>query len=260
MEKIKNIGTLGIASTPTETSNLLKEHDLDNYDCEVCGNTGNIVWLNEDNVMCSKECECMATRRSIRRIRNSGMSDMVKRYTFDNYQEVDNYRSLIKKRAMEFVQDSGGWFYVCGQSGSGKTHICTAVCNELMKNGNEVYYMGWREESVLLKSLIKDVEEYGEKKKKIKSVDVLYIDDFLKAGTSEADIRLAFEILNSRYNNEKLKTVISSEISLSGLFSIDEALAGRIYERSAKPRYLIKAPKENFRVRMMQEEKGDLEK
>lgn len=241
------------------TSNFLREHDLDNYDCEICGNTGQIVWL-DDGVIRSKECKCMATRRSIRRIRNSGMSDMLKRYTFDNYLEVDKYRALIKKRAMDFVEDSTGWFYVCGQSGSGKTHICTAVCNEFMKKGKEVYYMGWREESVLLKAVVNNAEEYGEKMQKIKSVDVLYIDDFLKAGSTEADIRLAFEILNARYNNEKLRTVISSEVSLNGLFEIDEAVAGRIYERSARPRYLIKAPQENFRIRQMSEEKVGVEK
>lgn len=254
------MGAFSIASTQTETSNLLKEHDLDNYDCDECGNTGYIVWLNEDHVMCSKECSCMAKRRSIKRIQNSGMSDMVKRYTFDNYLEVDNYRALIKKRAMEFVQDSAGWFYVCGQSGSGKTHICTAVCTGLMEKGNEVYYMGWREESVLLKSLVNNVEEYGERMHKIKNVEVLYIDDFLKAGSSDADIRLAFEILNARYNNENLRTVISSELSLTGLFAVDEALAGRIYERSAKPRYLIKAPKENYRIRQMKDDKVGVEK
>ena len=255
MEKIKSLEIFGTASTQTETNNILKEHDLDNCDCEVCGNTGYIVWLNDENVMCSKECECMAKRRSIRRIRNSGMSDMVKRYTFDNYLELDNYRSLIKQRAKEYLQDSTGWFYVCGQSGSGKSHICVAVCNGFMEMGKEVYYMGWREESVILKSLVNNGEEYNAKMQKIKNVDVLYIDDFLKAGCSEADIRLAFEILNSRYNNEKLRTVISSEITLTGLFEIDEALAGRIYERSAKPRYLIKAPKENYRIRQMTEEK-----
>jgi len=232
-------------------TNLLGEHDLDNVDCEKCNNTGSIVW-KEDGVLRYRECECMAKRRFIRRIRNSGMEKMLERYTFESYEEVDKYRSLIKQRAIEYTNDKSGWFYIHGQSGSGKTHICTAVCKAFIEKGVDVYYMNWRDESVILKADINDSELYNSKMNRLKSIDVLYIDDFLKAGSSAADIKLAFEILNSRYNSQ-LRTIISSEVTLEGLFNIDEAIAGRIYEMAARPRYLIKAKDENFRIRMIKE-------
>lgn len=231
-------------------------YSMDNVDCDICGNTGNIAWVDENGVLKSKECECMAKRRSIKRIKNSGMEDMMSRYTFDNYLEVDKVRKLIKMRAMDYINAEKCWMYVCGRSGSGKTHICTAVCKTFIDNGVEVYYMNWRDESVILKASVNDSETYDAKMKKLKTVEVLYIDDFLKAGSTAADVKLAFEILNARYNS-RLRTVISSEITLEGLFEIDEAIAGRIYELSARPRFLITAPDENFRKKQFEERVKD---
>lgn len=234
------------------TTPTLAEWDLDNVECEKCGNTGRIVW-QENGIIHSKECECMAKRVSLRRIRHSGMEDMLERYTFDNYEALGEYRKLIKDNAIRFTQDEDGWFYIYGQSGSGKTHICTAICKSLMDRGIEVYYMNWRDESVILKASVNDDEAYARKMNKLKSVPVLYIDDFLKAGSTSADVKLAFEILNGRYNNRKMRTVISCELTLDGLFEIDEAIAGRIYERSKKNNYMFRAPKENWRLREINE-------
>ncbi len=69
--------------------------------------------------------------------------------------------------------------------------------------------------------------------KSLKEVDVLYIDDFFKPiggnRPSDADIRLAYEIINARYNRRKI-TIISSERHISEIAEIDEAIGGRIYE------------------------------
>jgi DNA replication protein DnaC len=237
LEMLKRVQASGISNTPTET---LKDYGLDGFDCEKCGNTGTIT-RQENGMLYSSECDCMKIRRSMRRIRNSGMTDMLVRYTFDNFEETNG----IKERAKQFVDDDG-WLYIAGRSGSGKTHICTAICSEIIKRGIEVYYMSWRDESVNLKASVNDAEYYDKHMRKLKTVSVLYIDDFLKAGDSDADIRLAFEILNARYNDRKLRTIISSERELESLFDRDEALAGRIYERAKK--YNLRSPQRNRRM------------
>jgi DNA replication protein DnaC len=65
---------------------------------------------------------------------------------------------------------------------------------------------------------------------------VLYIDDFFKTESGKlpttAEINIAFEILNFRYNNPDLVTIISSEKGMSELLEIDEATGSRIFERS----------------------------
>ena len=228
------------------TTETLNDYDLGGYDCPECGNTGTIT-RQENGQLFTRECKCMAIRRSLRRIRNSGMIDMLSRYTFENYQAKDSVRAKIKGQAELFTQIDSGWFYIFGKSGSGKTHICTAICSKFIESGTEVYYMSWRDESVNLKNSITDSEVYEEKMRKLKTVKVLYIDDFFKGNPSEADIRLAFEIVNARYNDIGLRTIISSELDMKKLLSIDEALGGRIYERARG--FVISSPNENWRLR-----------
>lgn len=199
----------------------------------------------KDGISYSRECSCMAKRRSIRRIKNSGIADMVRRYTFDAYETPDKTRENVKNAALRYV-DGQGWFYIAGRSGSGKTHICTAICSALMEKGLDIAYLRWRDDSAALKSVVNDAE-YEPRVDRFKRVPVLYIDDFLKGGSSEADIRLAFEILNARYNDTAKRTVISSELDIQSMMEIDEALGSRIYERSRG--FCLQAPRENWRLR-----------
>ena len=183
----------------------------------------------------------------MRKIRQSGMMDMLSRYTFENYETPDAERESVKKIAEAFSEANSGWMYVSGRSGSGKTHICTAACVRLIARGVEVYYMSWRDESTAMKGLVRETELYEKKMRKLKTVPVLYIDDFFKGGQTDADFRLAFEILNARYNDAKLRTIISSEMDLQTLVQLDEALGGRIYERSRG--YMVNTPNSNWRIR-----------
>lgn len=175
------------------------------------------------------------------------MMDMLERYTFENYQTPDEGRKRVKEVAEGFSDADGGWMHVSGRSGSGKTHICTAACVRFISRGIEVYYMSWRDESTALKGMVTDTELYTQKMNKLKKAKVLYIDDFFKGGVTEADLRLAFEIINARYNDKGLRTIISSEIKMKDLMKIDEALAGRIYERSRG--YIIETPDSNWRMK-----------
>lgn len=229
------------------TTETLEDYDLGGVDCPACHNSGVLVTKKEDGTLYARECMCMAKRRSLRRIRKSGMGDMFLRYTFENYETPDQARRKIKAKAIEFCEAETGWLYIAGRSGSGKSHICTAICARMIDSGKEVYYMSWRDESTALKASVTDAEDYERQIRKLKTVDVLYIDDFLKGSATEADIRLAFEILNSRYIDSQLRTIISSEMDIKELLSRDEALGGRIYERSRG--FVLCPPNENYRLR-----------
>ena len=221
---------------------------LDVVDCPHCGNTGWIIETGEEPLEIHvRECGCMAQRRSIRSVRNSGMADMLERYTLDSYVTDTEHRRKVREAADRFLQSDTGWFYIAGLSGSGKSHICSGICAEMIRQGYEVRFMPWRDEAVALKALVTDRGEYEARIRRLKEAPVLYIDDFLKGKVTDADINLAFEILNARYNNRTLRTVISSEMELQKVLSLDEAVGGRIYERARG--YTVKAPAENWRLR-----------
>lgn len=224
----------------------LVECGLDNVDCPICHNTGCIVTKAPDGTLKAAECACMAKRVSIRNLERSGLKDAINRYTMQAYVADTPERKKVMSAANEFCEAERGWFFISGKSGSGKTHICTAICSKLMDKGKAVRYMRWRDDSIMLKALTTDGEEYQRLIQPIKAVPVLYIDDFLKGGHTEADIRLAFEILNSRYNDSSLLTIISSEMTLFEILGLDEATGGRIYERAKG--FVIESPKVNFRL------------
>ncbi len=67
-----------------------------------------------------------------------------------------------------------------GQVGSGKTHLCLAICNELMDDGVSVVYMGYREVITSIKQNMMDEVYYNKVMSRYKNARVLLIDDLFK--------------------------------------------------------------------------------
>lgn len=236
-------------------------HEEDGYQCNACRNKGYIIKLVEDEdgyfhqVCC--DCKCVEIRNSIMRMKRSGLKDIIKDYTFDKFEDPEPWQKAIKSAAMEYAKNPEGWFFLGGQSGAGKTHLCTAICREFLLAGKRVRYMLWRDDIVKIKGAVTDSEEYSKMIDQFKTVDVLYIDDLFKTGKAAdnsvqkptgADINVAFEIINYRYNNPSLLTIISSELTEDELIDIDEAIGGRIYER-AKAFTIGKSRDRNYRIK-----------
>lgn len=252
MEKFK-------ADSFNESEGSLNESD--GYNCTVCKNKGMILRAAQTSngswTTISRDCKCMTVRRTIMRMERSGLKNIIRDYTFGKFDAADDWQKVIKEAAVAYAKNPEGWFFVGGQSGAGKTHICTAICRELLMDGKSVKYMLWRDDVVKLKNAVTDYEEYSRSIQQYKSVDVLYIDDLFKTGKSDkgpqaptaADVNAAFEILNFRYSNPKLITIISSECTINDILDIDEAVGGRIIERTKRP-FSIKGDKsKNYRLK-----------
>lgn len=210
---------------------------IDGYDCELCLNRGEFAKVGEyDGIYEQKVviCSCMKIRRSIRNLKKSGLKDVIDNYKLDNFEANKPFQELMLNTAKNYLaKGEGKWLAFLGASGSGKTHLCSAVAIELIRRGKEVKYMLWKDESRKIKN--DNFDGDGTLIELYKNVEVLYIDDLFKTGRSEdglqkptaGDINIAFEIINSRVAQKKI-TIISSESSIDDLFDIDEAVAGRI--------------------------------
>ncbi|MDO5558110.1 MAG: ATP-binding protein [Oscillospiraceae bacterium] len=257
MERLSSLMPANLKATVLSYDELVKARSdaynemkgkLDGYDCPVCHNKGMISDIrNGEEVF--RNCTCMNIRASLKRIQISGLSSHIENCTLDKFECKEGWQTHIKNQAQQYINNGGAtWFTMLGQSGSGKTHICTAVTAALMKQGRLAKYMQWSSESTELKSNVNE-EEYQKHINVIKNIDVLYIDDLFKANVTKADVKLAFDIINYRGINN-LTTIISSELMTYELIAIDEAIAGRIIQMSGS--YIMSLKKnqsKNYRLK-----------
>ena len=230
------------------------------YKCEKCRDTG---WIEIDPATRSvAKCACQIAREAEARMKNSGLSEALENQTFDTFVAVNDYQTAMKETAQAYVADvlkskdnpRRPWLYIGGNPGSGKTHICTAVCGELLKANIGVRYMQWVDASRRLKGFVND-ESFDDAISEYINISVLYIDDLLKQKYTptpvftEADIKIAFSILNARYLMNK-PTIISSEWDLiNQLLPADEGVFSRVYERCKRYRVMIpRNAGNNFRL------------
>lgn len=219
---------------------------LPDYDCPVCRNKGWIAYYGDAGDVRLKECECMGKRRAAKYIRSSGLSALLEDYRFDNYETPERWQRAALSTAQQYATAPGRkWMYISGGPGTGKTHLCTAVCGALLNRGEPVRYMLWRDAARTIKALANDAGAYSEALDPYKRAKYLYIDDFLKGGATDADMRLAFELINARYVTRKA-TLISSELDVDAVLDLDEAVGSRIYEMAKG--CIIKARGGNWRL------------
>ena len=211
----------------------LKSGNLTGYDCPICQNKGHLLDISPDGNEIMRLCSCRSKRSIIQKANQSNLGDLLKK-RFSNFQAEEEWQKSILKTAKGFVTDGGkGWLAMLGQTGCGKTHLCSAVANQLLGNGRQVLYMLWTTEIRQLKRLATD-PQYDRIFDQFRTAEVLYIDDLFKGKVTDADVQACYDLLNFRYNDTKLTTILSSELSLKEIGEIDGAIAGRIRERCGK--------------------------
>ncbi len=225
---------------------------LTGYDCPDCLNRGYFVRL-KDGRRVNQECRCMVIRRDLKRIRESGLESIMDRYTLERWQCVEEWQKKAREMVQGYIEAPTGWLVACGSVGAGKSHLCSAAAIELLRSGRSTRYVVWPEFAARAKGCANYADDYAELVEPLKKTQVLYIDDFLKTGKgtdpTPADIRLAFEIINARYNDIEKITIISTELPISRITELDEALGSRIYERAKAGCYMPFKNKTNWRTR-----------
>ncbi|MBU9711097.1 ATP-binding protein [Evansella tamaricis] len=217
----------------------------------------------------AKDCTCLSWRRSERIIKSSEITDQFKNIGFGSFKTEDKPQ-LIKdlfRCAMDYYTDFDQFnktrrnsIALLGHPGSGKTHLLTAISNNLMqKKSVSVLYFPYVEGFNDLKD---DFGKLEQKLERMKRVDVLFIDDLFKPVTKEIkgervkvpratewQIEQTYAVINHRYLNYK-PIMISSELTVDEMFDIDEALSSRIYEMCKDFTVVVKGDRKELNHRL----------
>lgn len=207
------------------------------YTCTKCSDSGYID---------TKMCSCLKELLIMKNIESSGMGRLIERQSFENFdisdldgadrERMEENLAAAKKYADSFP-GRGENLLLIGSTGTGKTHISTAIAKVIIQRGFDVIY-----DSV--QNIINDFETdkfksgYGQREDisdKYLECDLLIIDDLGTEFTSQFAISCLYNLLNTR-QNKRLSTIISTNLSAGELAGKYE---GRIYSRIVGSDYRV---------------------
>ncbi len=219
--------------------------------CDLCGGGGYLMDIREDGSLYSRPCSCSPMRQARLRLKRAGMLERVERDTFPAFAATEPFQKDMKVKAMDFCRaEKKGWLMICGQPGCGKTHLCVAVVGQLAKQGYDIQVLPWVNVAMELKS--PDADRVAILAK-YRAAPVLYIDDLLKGNQTNTGYEAAFGLLNDRYNDSSLITIISTERTPEELGQFDQAIRGRIVERCGNHISVVaQAPGRDYRLKRTQ--------
>lgn len=200
------------------------------YSCPKCCDTGYVG---------QKICSCFREALIKENIRSSGIGNLIEKQSFDNFdlsiyeddatkKEMAHNLKEAKKYADEFSRDSKNLLLI-GTTGTGKTHLTTAIAKTVIENGFEVLYDSAQNivaafEYDRFKSGYGQYEARGEK---YLECELLILDDLGTEFSNQFTVSCIYNLLNTRLN-KGLPTIISTNLGAGELLSRYE---DRIYSR-----------------------------
>lgn len=229
---------------------------MNSYRCPVCKDTGWVLKTNEKGLVFATSCDCRKRDKSLVEWKHSGINPLNNNMTFSNFQEWNESSKNAKDTAMAYYtrfenikSNRQNSIIFCGQPGSGKTHLAVALAVNFIKKNKKVVYFQYRDVITKIKHNMLDAEYYERSVSRLKTCEILLIDDLFKGRVNDSDINIMFEIINYRYLNF-LPVIVNSEFLIDKLLSFDEAIGSRIYEMCKDYVVQIKQDrKNNFRLK-----------
>ncbi len=209
------------------------------YTCSACSDTG---------FLGTKMCSCLKQLLILKNIQSSGMGNLIDKQTFDNF-DLDIYKDapeirarmernlkIAKAFAENFARHHDNLLLI-GTTGTGKTHVSTAIAKTVISQGFDVLY-----DSV--QNILSDFETdkfrsgYNQTEPvsaKYLECDLLIIDDLGAEFVSQFTVSALYNLINTR-QNKGLSTIISTNLSGAELAGKYE---GRIYSRIIGADYTV---------------------
>ncbi|MBR5139998.1 MAG: ATP-binding protein [Clostridia bacterium] len=199
------------------------------YTCKKCSDSGFV-----GTAMCS----CLRELLIKENIKSSGMGNLIEKQSFENFSlygyEGDALAIMEKnlEAAKEYAKSFGTGeknLLLIGPTGTGKTHISTAIAKVLIEKGVELLYDSAQNivaafEKDKFKSGYGPYEPEGTK---YLECELLILDDLGTEFISQFTVSCLYNLLNTRLN-KGLATIISTNLSPAEL---SEKYEDRIYSR-----------------------------
>ncbi|MCQ2413797.1 MAG: ATP-binding protein [Clostridia bacterium] len=207
------------------------------YVCPICKDTGFVD---------VKMCSCMRKMLIRENIRTSGIGGLIDRQSFENFvldparfdREKDYEMMKINfARAKTFAETFGSHkrnLLFIGTTGTGKTHLSTAIAKTVMEAGYGVIYDSV---SNIITAFETDKfhsgygREVESRSREYFDTDLLIIDDLGSEFSGAFSVSVIYQLLNTRLNQGKC-TVISTNLTPNALKDVYD---GRILSRLLGP-------------------------
>ena len=201
------------------------------YTCPLCKDTG---------YRGSTVCKCLKEMVVRMNIRSSGMGHLVDKQTFDNFDlgwyagderayKVMQSNVAAARAFAEGLDTVGGSLLLLGTTGTGKTHLSSAIAGEALRRGFDVVYDSAQ---TIVDAFADDRFRSGyrqteSRSEKYNECELLIIDDLGAEFVNQFSISVIYNLLNLR-SNRGLSTVVSTNLSAKELL---EKYEGRIHSR-----------------------------
>ena len=209
------------------------------YTCKACSDTGFVG---------TKMCSCLKQLLITKNIMSSGMGNLIDKQSFENFDlewyrtNEEHYARMVRnvKIARAFADNFARHhdnLLLIGTTGTGKTHISTAIAKVVISQGFDVLYDSTHN---IITAFETDKFRSGyhqsePESNKYLECDLLIIDDLGTEFVSQFSISALYNLINTR-QNRGLSTIISTNLSAAELAGKYE---GRIYSRIIGADYTV---------------------
>ena len=201
------------------------------YSCEACADSGFVE---------TRMCKCFREMLITENIKSSGMGGLIEKQSFDNFDlsiyknNEENYTRMKNnlEDAKSFAENFGKGIKTLmfmGSTGTGKTHLSTAIARVVIERGYEVLYDSAQN---ILSAFEADrfksgYGPYEPKADKYFECDLLILDDLGAEFTNQFTVSCLYNLINTR-QNKGLSTLISTNLDYTDL---TEKYQDRIFSR-----------------------------
>lgn len=230
------------------------------WDCPLCEDRGYLA----DGSLCS----CYQQERMQQILEQSGMSAAMQQYRFDNFEldgfdnpeEVQKKVQWCRQFAAQIVQGNGkDCLFLRGDVGRGKTHLSTAIANEVLAGGKTVIY----KRAVDLFDMIRQYkyeegsQRWNEVLEQLTGCDLLVIDDLgAERNTDFVNEQLVMLLEERNYRNKAW--VINSNLNINQIQDIYQTrVSDRILDRAV---FFSLDRKKSYRMEQAERRMGNLQR